>query len=726
MQPKPEWMENPPSILQDKIALVKSKAHYLKAKGSKGIFLRSLLRDINRDWEAIQSTAKAKDPLAFFKPSYDQMLILNSWMYGIQFNCVYTANRIGKTTILIIDKILWMFPNNPVWFNHGIFHSYTVGDPIHDPENAENPRKGSLVEIFPRPPLEWMNRIHQTLQKLKLKPDPMLPHYAKENAKILETLRTLLPEAYLPAFPYAPINHGGEIWVGAPDQKYHENIIMPLWRQYLPEDCIERCAYSDREMTLKIEGQKRTTYWEWVGKSYASTDTKWSGKAVEMIMLTEGVTSAIFKEVKVRFTDPGVGSHDFTPYEASNLGPAEALAKAIKTGREQMPLPTFVFEGFTVFDTPVHILPKNKREGLINAFKNTLEGQARLYGKFYSSSGLILGNLSREVHLLTHSLQQLLAVYPDARIYRGIDPGYDHPTACAWLLLLPTNQWVVYRIMSERGLDICNRCKKIITLSGNQVMRHRFGPKPDQFYLVEAHNNPTTNEVSSASIIDFHVFKKDEVSNQPYSLNYITNGLSVIESTHMGPEDRAQKMDSLLVISPFYPDLRRKLENPHLPSETGGAQLYFLQHGPGVMEFFLKMEEFYWERQRGGDHKGQPKDKVPIHGDDELDAICYVVCSNNRWTRLKPKPRLVQDHEEPERHLSQSTELLQHPNHQAQAMANDQSINQPIGNASVQTTPNQFATVASGNRRQGAPEWKPVFFGSGQSNELEDLDDDEF
>lgn len=720
MKPKPEWMENPPNTLDEKITLIKAKSHYLQAKGSKGQFLRSLLRDVNRDWDAIQTTAKAKDPLAFFKPSYDQALILNAWMYGIQFVCVYTANRIGKTTILIIDKILWIFPNDPRWLNTGIFRAYQVGDPDLDPENHDNPRKGQLVEVFPRPPLEFIPKIAQLIKKHRLKPDPMLPHYHPINEKVLTKLRELLPEAYLPAFPYAPINHGGEIWVGAPDQKYHENIVMPLWQQYLPEHSIERTAYSDREMTLKIEGQKRTTYWEWVGKSYASTDTKWSGKAVEIIMLTEGVTPAIFKEVKVRFTDPGVGSHDFTPYEPSNQGPSEALAKGIKTGKEQMPLPTFVFEGFTVFDTPIHILPKNKREGLINAFKGTAEGQARLYGKFYSSSGLVLSNLSREVHLLPHSLSHILSIYPDARIYRGLDPGYDHPTACAWLLLLPTNQWIVYRIMAERGMDICNRCKRIITLSGNQIMRHRYGPRADQFYLVEAHNDPTTNEIASATIVDFHVFKKDEVTNQAYALNYITNGLSVIESTHMGPEDRAQQLDSLLVPSPFYPDLRKRFDNPHSPSETGGARIYFLQNGPGVMEWFLKMEDFYWERQRGGENKGQPKDKVPSHGDDELDAICYATCSNFRWTRTKPKPRLVQENEEPERHLIEVSEGQQHPNKDAQAMANDQTTNTP-----------QFATVATVNSRRypQAPVFPAVYFGKNPNDPAtleNDLDDDEY
>jgi len=78
--------------------------------------------------------------------------------------------------------------------------------------------------------------------------------------------------------------------------------------------------------------------------------------------------------------------------------------------------------------------------------------------------------------------------------------------------------------------------------------------------------------------------------------------------------------------------------------------VYFLQQGYGIMEAWAKWEEFYWDRKKSGEDKGSPKDKIPDHGDDELDAVSYLTCSHFRWTPRRPSARIVGD-SEPEREL---------------------------------------------------------------------------
>lgn len=637
MKKIPEWMLNPPDNPKEIVALLKRKAKSLKKKNRVGRLLRRLLKDLNHLHAEQQEAARSQDPLAFFKPSYDQSLILNAWIWGIGFLCVYTANRIGKTTAIIINILLWLYPNEiERWSKRGIFRTYRVGEDPYDRQNADNPNRGKLVEILPRPNVEAIQEINDYIVKHNLKPNPMLPHYVKSNAEILQRLQKALPHCYEPCYPYSPWSKGGTIWMGAPDHPHHKNIIMPLWKQYIPAACMDRFAPSDQEFTFRIPGQKRTTVWEWVGKSYDSKDTKWSSGAVDIIHLTEGVTPSLLKEVKARFKDPGIGAHDFTPYEATNVGSATALAKRIKQGREEISIPYYVFEGFSVYDAPLHIISKNKKAGLIKAYKNDPEGRARLEGHFYSNSALILSNLDRHFHLLEWTKEELFQRYPTGRLYRGLDPGWDHPTACVWALLTPQNQWIVYRIFKQRGLSVSERAKVIIELSNNQQQKIFYGPRPTDFYLVETHEKKES-EIITATPTDFHIFEVDQTTGKSFSMNFLINGLNITESTHMRPEPRAAMIDEQLKPSPFLPHIAHPLRRPP------GAQVYFLRQEMGILDSVLEWEDLYWDRYKGGELKGEPKDKVPTHGDDSLDALCYITCGEFRWTKHAPKRRLVNE-----------------------------------------------------------------------------------
>lgn len=425
---------------------------------------------------------------------------------------------------------------------------------------------------------------------------------------------------------------------------------MPLFKQYIPAPTLERYTPSEREITLKITNKEgRMTCWEMVGKSYESKDTKWASGAVDAIFLTEGVKQDTFKEIKLRFKDPGIGSHDFTPYLPSNSGAASALAQRIAKGTEPLPLKHFTFTKFTVYDAPTHIITDDKRKGLIESFENDPEGVARLSGEFYSSSALILEHLSRDIHLLPWKKKELFQRYPTARLYRGLDPGLDHPCVCVWGALLPTNQWVIYRIFSERGLNIGERVKKIISLSNNSQKKVRFGQSSSDFYQVECHDQPNS-ELIIATITDFHTFKKDEVTGQSFSLNYLSKGLNIIESSHTRPEERAMQLDDMLAPNQF---------TPHpITNIPPGPRVLFLKNEPGIMAAFLKWEELYWDRKKSGPNRGLPNDKIPEHGDDELDGVCYLTGSNYRWTSNPPSARLVDD-SEPEEHLIEESLLLQ-------------------------------------------------------------------
>lgn len=695
MNSLPDWVKNPPTNLKDKVTLLTSNRHLIKSKGPRGQSLRRLWKEINDENTLLQARAREIQPLAFFKPSYEQALILNAWMYGVSFVAVYTANRIGKTTAAIINILLWVIPNNPKWL---IFQPYTD-------------EFGRKVQVFPRPNISHVRLIHRSLKRLQRnatpespapKHDPSLPTYDPINRPFLQSLQNQNQNLLKPAWPDHPWPGGGTIWFGAPDHDHHEKILFPLWKQYIPQPILDRYSPSQKEITLTIQSTPdpnnpnhkgilpKITVWELVGKSYESKDTKWSSGAVDIITLTEGVTPDTMKEINMRFKDPGIGSHDFTPYEPANSGAASHLAQQIYKRQFKLSPVLHVFTKFSMRMAPSHIMSPELKAARIESLEGDPESKARIDGEFYTSSALVLSNLHRDHHLLPYTKAQfdlllqndpkLSPAHRQPHIFRGIDPGLDHPTACVWAYLLPSNQWVVYRVLSQRALSIPERTKRIIELSGNIQSKIYYGPRTPtstEFYEIETHPSPLS-EVATATIIDYHVFKEDETTGQPYTLNYLTKGLPIIESVHIGPEDRAMEFDAKLELSPYLPSLMppehiKELMHHHneklcnhcklpnaltdqhssqshstqssLQGMPPGAGIYFLQYGDGVLPAFLKWEDFYWERKKSGDDKGSPKDQLPTHGDDELDAASYITCSQFKWTSHFPSARMVGDSE---------------------------------------------------------------------------------
>ena len=637
MQP-PDWWVNPAEDIDSALLLLGRHAALLKNPPPcpKGATLRRLLAIVEKKFEETQLEIRAQVPCAFFKPSYEQSLLLNAWWCGVDFVVCFAANRIGKTASLgVINPLLWILPNNPDW---EMFSPSLKPNPADEGAtfiaNSPADQQAGLyydlfqrpVQVLPRPTLAHLSKIREVLlQHPELAPDPALSHLIEPNKTKFASLQKLCPtlRPTAAAWPYAPTTPSpsdpATIWIGAPDNDFHRNIIMREWRKWLPKDSIKR--WSDADLTFDISNASTTNptpaEYRFVCKSYESEDTKWSGSAVLGIILTEGLPQSILNEVKQRIKQHGFGSWDYTPYEARNIGSKTQLAYRVYKGEEQLPLRAHIFTRFSARNAPAHILPTQKKDDLIRMWQGLKEGDARLDGIFYSSSPLVLSQLSRPNHTLPWSIEELFERYPTGQVYRGLDPGYDHPSVCCWGLLTPGNIWFIYRYYAERQTTIEQRCADIVRLSNNELHRDRWGPNEGQYNLVETHTLPNSEPVVLTAT-DYHAFKIDEVTGQSASLNYIKNGLLITESTHMKPEDRALTLDNLLRPSEYH-------THP-ITRKTPGSRVYWLINGPGVDAALQKMETLFWDRLASGPNKGEAKDKVPSHKDDELDATCYLTC----------------------------------------------------------------------------------------------------
>ena len=637
------WSPLPANLsLQQKLYILQKRAIKIRHQDDEGKALRLLLEDVEAHHAKVEEELKKQWPCAYFIASYEQSLLLNAWWCGIDFPVCFSANRIGKTAAFVINVLLWILQNIPDW---PIFHPPKTPDldnPDEEAEWIENPhqqegfyidRLARPVQILPRPNLARLKELKAFLREHpELIGDPTKSHLEGDNRNKFASLQQLC-SAMQPAYPDAPIKENGTIWLGAPDTGFHDDIVMKEWKRWTPPSFIKKWVDSERYWQINNDTQTNftPTVHEIICKSYESTDTVWAGAAVTAVVLTEGLSPAILSEVRQRIRSGGFGSWDYTPYEARNVGAKTALAYRVHKGEEQLPLKAYVFTRFSARKAPVHILPLDKRDDLIRMWDGKKEGEARLDGVFYSSSPLVLAHLNRTFHCVPWTREELFERYPSGQIYRGLDPGYDHPTVCAWALLAPGNMWFFYRYYVQRQTTISERCRDIVRLSGNTLIPKKWGKGPDAYNLIEYHLSPDS-EAALLTAADYHLFKTDENTGASYSNNYIKAGLSIVESTHMAPEDRAINLDNKLDISHYH-------VHP-ITQHTPGARVFFLINGPGVSDALGKMEALFWERLAGGPNKGEAKDTVPTHGDDELDATCYLACGPYVWTNVAPVRRL--------------------------------------------------------------------------------------
>lgn len=630
------WWLHPPRDVEGMLHILATRAFKLKEDSPEGEALRKLLEIVEEKYNETQDEIRRQYPIAYFKPSYEQSLLLNAWIWGIDFVVCFAANRIGKTVALgVINPCLWILPNNPEW---EIFAARTKpnkedgGQTFIENEHSDSRFYYDLfdrpVQVLQRPNIEALDLIRFTLRMHpELLGNVAKSHLEPENAEKFAALQKLCPQAFNPAWPAPAVTDNGTIWLGAPDNDFHTNVILPEWKRWLPQSNIAKWSDSDLAfsiVTADTTNPKPTTH-RVICKSYESEDTKWSGSAVRAIVLTEGLPQEILNEIKQRFKVNAFGSWDYTPYEARNVGNKTALAYRVFKGDEQLPLRAHIFTRFSARTAPAHIIPPSKLADLVRMWEGKKEGEARLDGIFYSSSPLVLSKLDRAFHTVPWSVDELFERYPEGQVYRGLDPGYDHPTVCCWGLLVPGNIWFIYRFYSERGKTIGERCKDIVRLSGNELKKDRFGPGKDEYLLREVHPHDIS-EAAMLTAADFHLFKTDENTGVNYSLNYQKGGLILTESTHMAPEDRALDFDDKLDKSEYH-------THP-VSRTTPGCRVFFLINGLGVDAALGRMESLFWDRLASGPNKGEAKDKVPVHGDDELDAACYLVCGPYIWTNL--------------------------------------------------------------------------------------------
>lgn len=294
------------------------------------------------------------------------------------------------------------------------------------------------------------------------------------------------------------------------------------------------------------------------------------------------------------------------------------MAWQVYAGKEEAPLRAHVFTGQRVLDTPDYIIPQEKKDDMVRNWQGKPAAAARLNGEFFSSVPVALPNLNEKIHVLPITYKDLKRIRPNGILYRAIDPGWAHVTACVWGYLTSQNEWFFYRAYSEAQRTIDQRSEDIISLSGNKrILKGNIYVEDQQ------------SESFKASYIDYHTFKADEQTGAAFAYNYIRAGLRVTPSITIGPRERATLLDNNLQSKITYPHPT----DPKLP----GARVYFLTGdlGNGIPLVWDKLSNLFWQSYEQGLKKGTLKEQLQDLDDDEFDAVSYLAASNIRYQEFK-------------------------------------------------------------------------------------------
>ena len=127
--------------------------------------------------------------------------------------------------------------------------------------------------------------------------------------------------------------------------------------------------------------------------------------------------------------------------------------------------------------TPNVIMSKEEkarlhRQWVIEPTKNKNEADlrkaaARFHGDWEHGSGLVIDNYYPEHHLIPDIVDFEKNIFKDTTKYRGMDHGLGRPATCAWLMMFPWGDLLMYREYFQPGMSVPYHARGIAQMSGS-------------------------------------------------------------------------------------------------------------------------------------------------------------------------------------------------------------------------------------------------------------------
>jgi len=425
---------------------------------------------------------------------------------------------------------------------------------------------------------------------------------------------------------------------GSYEWSHAKSVIWPRIKEYVPDQLLG--VYASDSRKKKDPNFERQPMVELSCgtmlkfHAYSQSQANFESDAYNGFMYDEQPPENIFNAIDER-TRTLRGRHIFTltPHKVDGMpgtGGGGWLQKFL-TGEEKRGHNISSYNT-SLGDVPDWIYPESEK---IKAFQKWIheptrnrnmkvlrEGRSRILGEWHKTSGLVIDDWDRAVHVVDD-----FKVPAEWTRYRAVDHGTQNPTACLWLAVSPPkgdfgSDIVVYREYYSQGKTINENVAEMIKLSGN--VRRRIGAHGSDSECIRsgvtmtAYEEVYTEEVYAKTVLDSRSFAStDANTGKPYGQLYKSCGLQCSPASGKNSQHWVPILKEL-----FIP----KLDECHVYNK-GVNQRPKLMVFRSCHNLIREIEGWIWEEYRsGGDYKNLKESprKLQDHGCTALAYACQI------------------------------------------------------------------------------------------------------
>jgi hypothetical protein len=276
-----------------------------------------------------------------------------------------------------------------------------------------------------------------------------------------------------------------------------------------------------------------------------------------------------------------------------------------------------------IWDVPDWIYPEKQK---VKAFEKWVveplrmqndkarrEGEARFFGKWHESSGLVIDEWDSEKHVIAP-----FDIPKHWTRVRGLDHGDKHPAACLWGAISPAGDLFLYRDWLRTGKVVSQIASEIIEMSGNR--RKRIGnyrnPRTDTMY--DKWEEVQCGEAYQWTVFDARAFSaKQSESGILLSKLYKLAGLNVKQGSGHDSDHYVPILKEWFSID---------YDKDHfVTGEKGAPRVYVFDT---CTEFIKTIKRWVWAERKTKSSDRLAKES-PIKKDDDLCDCMKLIIQNN-------------------------------------------------------------------------------------------------
>lgn len=268
-------------------------------------------------------------------------------------------------------------------------------------------------------------------------------------------------------------------------------------------------------------------------------------------------------------------------------------------------VPSYVFSEEEKRNTKIEWIEEPTRTGNL---KKLREGQARVFGDFQESSGLVFDEWAKSIHVIPP-----MDVPDECTCYRYIDHGRVEPTACLFVAVFPNGDVVAYDEYYQTDRTASENAKAIIAQSGNELHRLPGDVDARTGMLTKRYEERFTTRPFRHSLMDARSMnKKGDDSTMTVGLIYRTNGLRVDGACTEPPYLMVPAAKEYLILDE---------ERTHRITKERGAPVFYVCSN--CANFIREIEGFVNEEVTRSTRTGTKKSERPKQENDHL-MTCFL------------------------------------------------------------------------------------------------------